>query len=169
MDPNQLADVVMGGAMSRDWDQSSRDFVELIPIPATRPDPTQLAELISKIKGLTNRDPRPGQILALYYLLYDHRDILFQAATGYGKSMIWQCAPSIGHGICLMVSPLNLLTEQQSARLPEGCKGVGITSQNNTDQLYRDVARGEYTHSNVHHISVPPSDTPHASECVLLW
>jgi len=32
--------------------------------------------------------------------------------------MIWQCAPLIGDGIALMISPLNMLTDEQVALLP---------------------------------------------------
>lgn len=77
MDPNTLADLVMGSTTSRDWNQSSREFVEMIPVPTVRPSPERLSVLISKIKELTNREPRPGQVLALFYLLYGYRDILF--------------------------------------------------------------------------------------------
>ena len=151
MDYAALAQAVTVNTTSRDrntqWNRSSRDFVELLPgLPLGTLDPAGLEALVGEIQRLTNRSPRPGQILAIYLLLYSDQDVLFQAATGYGKSMIWQCAPLIGDGICLMISPLNLLTEQQTSNLPIGCTPLGLTSGNNTTEEYKKIAAGEYSH-----------------------
>ena len=90
--PKVLVEAILADTGSRDrdsgLDQSSRDFVELIPGMKERPNEKLLAELIDSIRSITNRDPRPRQVLALYLLLNGSRDVLFQAATGYGKSMI---------------------------------------------------------------------------------
>lgn len=131
--------------------RSSRDFIE--ELNRLGVDPNQSvheAEIARQMRELTGKIPRKGQVLALYHLLHGKQDILFQAATGYGKSMIWQCAPLIGDGIALMISPLNMLTDEQVALLPGKSNGqsngIGLTAQNNNDDTYEEIAKGKYTH-----------------------
>ena len=153
IDPDVLARAIQRNTESRDSDRrlhrSSRDFVELIPGMTEKPDVEHLKTIIEQIQTLTGRDPRPGQVLALYLLLYSSRDILFQAATGYGKSTIWQCIAPMAKGICIMISPLSLLTKQQTLSLPKGCKGISLTHQNNSAKMYQRVAECEFTHGNI--------------------
>ena len=126
--------------------QSSRDFIETLNLSGSPPGQGDLDVLSGQVQRLTGKSPRPGQVLALHHLLYGKQDTLLQAATGYGKSMIWQCAPLIGAGIALMVSPLNMLTEDQVILLPRGSKGISLTAENNTTEAYKDIAAGNYTH-----------------------
>ena len=127
--------------------RSDRSVVEeLARIETDKWERQRKEKLHCQMKELTGKDPREGQVVALYHLLYGEQDTLFQAATGYGKSMIWQCAPIIGKGIALMISPLNMLTEEQVALLPIGSSGIAITSQNNNDRTYAEIAAGKYTH-----------------------
>ena len=50
-------------------------------------------------------EPREGQIRSLYYLCEDRRDVILVARTGFGKSVIFQLAPLLRPGICLIISP----------------------------------------------------------------
>ena len=127
-------------------DRSSKDFIETL---YSQPPPSDedLPKLAIQIQNLVGKHPRRGQTLCLWHLLYGRQDGLFQAANSYGKSLIWQCAPIIGAGISLMLSPLNMLSEDQIAALPVGSRGLALTAQNNNEETYKGIARGDYTHA----------------------
>ena len=57
--------------------------------------------------------PKAKQIEALWYLCEGCADLILIARSGFGKSMIFQLALTLIGGICLMVSPLTLLSEDQ--------------------------------------------------------
>ena len=128
-------------------DRSSKDFIETLYLSQPPPSDEDLAKLAIQIQNLIGKHPRRGQTLCLWHLLYGRQDALFQAATGYGKSLIRQCAPIIGAGISLMLSPLNMLSEDQIAALPVGSRGLALTAQNNNEETYKGIARGDYTHA----------------------
>ena len=148
----ELARSVQANTASRDLERSSQEFIELIP-PAQSPlNAARLRDVSARMQQITSKKPRKGQVLALDLLLSGSIDILFQAATGYGKSMIWQCAPIMNpnqKAICLMISPLNLLTEQQVEKLPDGYAGIGLTAANNSFRTRQRIAAGEYTYGGI--------------------
>jgi superfamily II DNA helicase RecQ len=115
-------------------------------------------EVREYLESVSGHDPRPAQIEATYQLLYGEHDVLLQAATGYGKSIIWQLTGLLSQQlICpstvtIMISPLNSLTEQQVQNVEtlknQGYKvnAIAVTAKNNHSELYEEIARGEYTH-----------------------
>jgi superfamily II DNA helicase RecQ len=99
------------------------------------------------------RDPRPGQVEVLYQLIFGSDDLLLQAGTGYGKSVIFQFAGELTEQLTgqqtltIMISPLNALTEQQVQLLQPPNVGIAITGQRNNDaRTYRKISQGDYTH-----------------------
>ena len=76
-----------------DGTQSSQDFMEVQP----RYRENECLDSVSRkqevreyLESVSGHDLRPAQIEATYQLLYGEHDVLLQAATGYGKSIIWQ-------------------------------------------------------------------------------
>ena len=91
-----------------------------------------------------------GQIKALYYLCEYRHDVILSARTGLGK--IFQLAPLLRPGICLIISPSpsKTLASRQLRSLDAlkeaGAKGLVINQDNNDYDTRRQVARGEFTH-----------------------
>src|SRR5437588_976286 len=65
----------------------------------------------------THLKPREGQLLALYYLCERRMDTILIARTGFGKSLIFQMAPLLCRGVCIIISPLNTLSNEQVENL----------------------------------------------------
>jgi ATP-dependent helicase YprA (DUF1998 family) len=105
---------------------------------------------ISQNGVLKPAKPREGQVRSLYHLCEDNRDVILSARTGFGKSVIFQLAPLLRSGICLIISPLNALSASQLESLNEleelGVKGVVINHENNTKEIRRQAASGKFTH-----------------------
>ena len=76
-----------------------------------RPQAEELIQFAKKVERLVPYKPKAKQIEALWYLCEGRADLILIARTGFGKSMIFQLAPTLIKGICLMVSPLTLLSE----------------------------------------------------------
>jgi superfamily II DNA or RNA helicase len=141
--------------------RSSRDWVEVIPATrgpeqATLEQQEQRENIRNCLQGMmaSDRTPRPAQVEVLFQLVYGNDDLLLQAGTGYGKSIIFQFAGVLTEKLTgretltIMISPLNALTEQQVQLLPKPSCGVAITGQHNNDKAtYQAISRGEYTHS----------------------
>jgi superfamily II DNA helicase RecQ len=101
--------------------------------------------------GALNRaEPREGQIRSLYYLCEDGHDVILIAKTGFGKSVIFQLAPLLRPGICLIISPLNALSSGQLESLDAlqeaGAKGLVVNQDNNNQETRRQAASGGFTH-----------------------
>jgi hypothetical protein len=103
-----------------------------------------IRERIESWKGFP---AKPGQVAALYYALHGSQDVLLQAPTGYGKSVIWDLMYELGDRTVLMISPLNMLTEQQVENLPEGSNGLALMHHNNNKDTMKRILNDEYTHS----------------------
>jgi hypothetical protein len=105
---------------------------------------------ISQDGVLKSAEPREGHVRSLYHLCEDCRDVILTAKTGFGKSIIFQLAPLLRSGICLIISPLNALSGGQLESLNEleevGAKGVVINHEHNTEETRRQAASGKFTH-----------------------
>lgn len=135
--------------------QSDRSWIEIYPVQRASAGDVrcqQLAQLAAKyIQGKT---PRLGQVEAMYQLMFGQHDVMLQAGTGYGKSMIWQLVGQLTteilkkNSLTIMISPLNALTEQQVAvvNATEGLAGVAVTANNTSDSLLHRIAAGDFTH-----------------------
>lgn len=143
-------------------DRSSRDFLDIQPAPRgshvqeSAEVHAQVEEIHQSLRRLINRDPRIGQVECIWQMLKRPYDILFQAATGYGKSTIWQFTSLLGlelfqeKSITIMITPLVALTRQHVEILETTthgrARGVALFAQNNGDDLLRQVGQGLYTH-----------------------
>jgi superfamily II DNA helicase RecQ len=114
----------------------------------------KVEECLHRISG---HDPRPAQTEAIIQMIYGRHDVLLQAATGYGKSVIWQMTGELTvlltgkRYITIMISPLNSLTKQQVETVNQlagrlNVKAVAVTAQNCDNKLYNEIADGQYTH-----------------------
>jgi superfamily II DNA helicase RecQ len=115
---------------------------------------------VSQHGVLKPAEPREGQVRSLYHLCEDRRDVILSAKTGFGKSIIFQLAPLLRSGICLIISPLNALSDGQLESLNEleeaGAKGVVINHESNTREIRHQAASGKFTHG----IYPTPSSSP---------
>lgn len=144
--------------------RSSREWVEVLPSDQdpSNASPRALADRLTVEVAiqrlLPEHKPRPGQVESLYHLLYGQDDVILQAGTGYGKSVIFQLLPVLAKELrgvelsALMISPLNALTEQQISSLrkissPSSVSGVAVTGHKNSrNDDYDKIGQGEYTH-----------------------
>ena len=103
-----------------------------------------------KIKAIFNKDGRSGQIEAVRHLVFDKKDLILIAKTGYGKSLIFQTVPLIRNppGISLIIMPLTLLQEAQAERLNElqGISAFVLNGESNTQPNRKAISEGAYTH-----------------------
>eukprot|EP00916_Digyalum_oweni_P022725 GHVL01037616.1.p1 GENE.GHVL01037616.1~~GHVL01037616.1.p1 ORF type:complete len:1175 (+),score=304.89 GHVL01037616.1:488-3526(+) len=71
---------------------------------------------------------RPGQLCALSRIIRDERSVLMIAETGGGKSLVYQMAALIlsrlEHSMCLVISPLISLIQDQLSKLKPGVNGL---------------------------------------------
>ncbi|OXV05476.1 hypothetical protein Egran_06756 [Elaphomyces granulatus] len=106
--------------------------------------------MVNQDGALKRAEPREGQIKSLYYLCEDRHDVILLARTGFGKSLIFQLAPLLRPGICLIISPLNALSSGQLESLDTfkeaGAKGLVIDGDSNNQETRRQAASGEFTH-----------------------
>lgn len=69
------------------------------------------------VKELYGKDIKDMQTGAIRRLVYDRKDLIFVAGTGYGKSLIFQTAPlirqDIKRTICLIIAPLKSIEKDQ--------------------------------------------------------
>jgi superfamily II DNA helicase RecQ len=61
----------------------------------------------------SGREAMKGQVDAIESLLYDHKDTILVAATGYGKSMILYAFAALSRKITIIVVPLTKLGKNQ--------------------------------------------------------
>ena len=109
-----------------------------------------LMPMVNQDGALKRAEPRDGQIKSLYYLCEDRHDVILLARTGFGKSVIFQLAPLLRPGSCLIISPLNALSSGQLESLDAlkeaGAKGLVINQDTNNQETRRQAASGEFTH-----------------------
>ena len=105
---------------------------------------------VTQGEALKRAEPREGQVKSLYYLCEDRHDVILLAKTGFGKSVIFQLAPLLRPGICLIISPLNALSAGQLESLNElreaGANGVVVNQETNNQETRRQAASGKFTH-----------------------
>lgn len=147
----------------KETSRSSRTWVEVLPYQrspetASEIEKADRIKIRTSIKQFIPYEPREAQVETLYHLIYGTSDVLLQAGTGYGKSLIFQLAGVLAKDLrnidtsTLMISPLNSLTEQQIRNLEnlgpcQNIHGVAITgSRNNSDKVYDEIGKGQYTH-----------------------
>ena len=98
----------------------------------------------------TRLKPREGQLLALYYLCERRMDTILIARTGFGKSLIFQMAPLLYRGVCIIISPLNTLSNEQVENLRylevHGAKGLVINAENNSRKTRKEALDEKLTH-----------------------
>ena len=83
-------------------------------------------------------------------------NVFFNAPTGYGKSIVYQCLPwvfdmlqeqTIGFSTLIVVTPLQSLMEDQCNRMKEiGISSIALYSENASDEAtLKDVREGIYS------------------------
>ena len=90
--------------------------------------------------------------------MYDKRDQILIAKTGFGKSIIFQALPLIeeeSKQASLTIMPLNLLQEEQAEKLRTiaGAKPFVLNGDTNTIKNRHEIDAGAYTHGK--HTSGP--------------
>ena len=77
----------------------------------------QTALIRHRVHELFGFEPKNKQVDAIRHLLYEKRDLILIAKTGFGKSIIFQALPLIqeeSKQASLIIMPLNLLQEEQA-------------------------------------------------------
>lgn len=75
--------------------------------------------------------------------------MFFQTHTGYDKSVIWQYIDELSEKddyIMLMISPLNMLTEQQTRTASRPELILSLIHIINSKEMRAKIARDEYRH-----------------------
>lgn len=132
------------------------DQLEIVPAQVLARDNPQSrhawAELKRRLQGMCQFEPRDGQVECIWHVLQGRKDVMFQAATGYGKSLIWQYTGLLcvaqDRPLTIMVTPLTALTIQQVSSLPtgHGLKGIALYAHTFTDESLRKLVEEDYTH-----------------------
>ena len=94
--------------------------------------------------------PHPEQVRAVRRLVYRHGDTLLIARTGFGKSIIMHAVPLLTDKICIELTPLNKLGEEQVRdikKLPgaKPCLVTGETRHKNPT-LFEQIRGLAFTH-----------------------
>ena len=94
--------------------------------------------------------PRPEQVRAVRRLVFRHGDTLLIARTGFGKSIVMHAVPLLADKICIQLTPLNKLGEEQVRdikRLP-GAKPCLVTAEtrHKNPALLEQIRRLDFTH-----------------------
>ena len=112
----------------------------------------QTALIRHRVNELFGFEPKNKQVEAIRHLLYDKRDLILIAKTGFGKSIIFQALPLIeeeSKQASLIIMPLNLLQEEQAEKLKTipGAKPFILNGDTNTRKNRHEIGAGAYTHS----------------------
>ena len=92
-----------------------------------------LKEILKKYWGFTNFRPQQEEIIAS---VIEKKDVIALLPTGGGKSLCFQVPAIINNGICLVISPLIALMQDQVKNLTKkGIKATTITSGATQDEL----------------------------------
>jgi superfamily II DNA helicase RecQ len=111
----------------------------------------EMDHIKTKLQSLFGYTGKDIQVSVVRQLVYDRKDVILVAKTGFGKSLIFQAAPLILEGIhqiCLIVMPLKAIQEEQHAILSTvpGAYPIVLNGENNSKETRIDVASGKYTH-----------------------
>jgi superfamily II DNA helicase RecQ len=112
-----------------------------------------------RVKQLFQADAKKGQVEALYHLLYDKKDLILIASTGFGKSTIFQSAPLMQDGLrqtALIIMPLKAIEQEQCKSLKNvACAAPFVLDMdtNKRENLLR-IGAGEFTHSKNNSIDI---------------
>lgn len=93
--------------------------------------------------------PKPEQAEALWWLLFEKKDLLLVAKTSFGKSLILQLLPClIRDAIVLILLPLNAIGAEQMEKIQTlpGARPLHLTADNNNNQRLAFVRSGYYSH-----------------------
>jgi ATP-dependent DNA helicase RecQ len=95
-------------------------------------------DLLRRIAGDANAEPRPGQLEAIAALVDDRQRVLVVQRTGWGKSAVYFIATRLlrdqGAGASLLISPLLALMRNQIAMAERsGVRAATINSENRDD------------------------------------
>jgi superfamily II DNA helicase RecQ len=112
-----------------------------------------------RVNQLFGFEPKIKQVEAIRHLLYDKRDLILIAKTGFGKSIIFQALPLIEEGskqASLIIMLLNLLQEEQAEKLKTiaGAKPFVLNGDTNTKKNRREIGAGAYTHGKCSYLGV---------------
>ena len=103
------------------------------------------SDILQKYWGFTNFRGSQNDIIQC---LLNNQDVLALLPTGGGKSICFQVPALVKEGICIVVSPLVALIQDQVQNLKKkGIKAIGITggiSQNELDSLLDNCIYGNY-------------------------
>jgi ATP-dependent helicase YprA (DUF1998 family) len=111
----------------------------------------QTALIRHRVHELFGFEPKNKQVDAIRHLLYEKRDLILIAKTGFGKSIIFQALPLIqeeSKQASLIIMPLNLLQEEQAEKLKTiaGANPFVLNGDTNTRKNRREIGAGAYTH-----------------------
>lgn len=98
---------------------------------------------------------RPDQIRAIKEIVFEQRDTILIAKTGFGKSVVYQ-APSFMYDepkITIVIMPLKALENDQEKKLEKisGCKPFVLNGDTNTQANRVAIRECRYTHSACNH------------------
>ena len=132
---------------SDDGEESSSDELEICSqkkiATSTKSDPT-LHDSLEKYFGYT--EFREGQEWAIQRCFSNERTLLV-APTGLGKSLCYALPAALMDGICLVVSPLISLMQDQLRQLPPKIPAATLSGSMTTAQMaliVDDIMRGRY-------------------------
>jgi len=109
---------------------------------------TSIANHLQQVFGVT---PRPEQLEAIGTLAVNQKDLILIAKTGFGKSLVFNSVPFLRGGVALIIMPLNVIEEGQTAALLRvtnraKCSPIILNGDSNTPKLRADIQRGCYSH-----------------------
>jgi superfamily II DNA helicase RecQ len=115
-------------------------------ICAPPPDLCSVSEQLRRIFGF---EPSQDQLRAISWLIFEKRDLILIARTGFGKSLVFQAVALLRGGVTLIITPLLAIEEEQVADLKKlgGFTPVALNGLTNTPKLLRDIQNGLYSHS----------------------
>ena len=117
----------------------------------------QTALIRHRVNELFGFEPKNKQVEAIRHLLYDKRDLILIAKTGFGKSIIFQALiEEESKQASLIIMPLNLVQEEQAEKLKTipGAKPFILNGDTNTRKNRREIGAGAYTHSKRNYLGI---------------
>ena len=93
--------------------------------------------------------PKPEQLEALWWLLFEKQDLLLVAKTSFGKSVILQLLPClIPDATVLILVPLNAIGAEQLSKIQSlpGTRPIHLNADNSNTRTLADIRCGVYTH-----------------------
>ena len=113
-------------------------------------DKNQQLSYIRKVAQLVyDFIPKREQAEALWWLIFEKKDLLLVAKTSFGKSLILQLLPClIRDSIVLILLPLNAIGAEQMEKIQTlpGAQPIHLTADNNNNQTLAAVRSGYYSH-----------------------